>query len=594
LGCHFMPFARAFVERYRDLLYNFHVMKKDNFVYKNRYQILLALLLLMLCVIPLLLLPATKAHDNLFHLQRIDAIREEIIMGNWFGKIYTSTLDGNGYASPLFYGDILLYIPAVMVAFFGVSLLNAMKAFMIMIVVLSAISMYVCTKKITGSDRAAFVGAVLFSLGSYMSSDILQRCALGEAQAFIFLPIVFYGFWQIMYGDKGKWYWLPAGLAQMIFCHTLSSVMTVLVLALLLLFCFGQIKKEPKRLLYFVVSAIVFLVLTADFIFPMLEQMGSATFLSTDGFATMKWGSLSERSLPFWGVFSDFNFATAACKKQWIPNGLGLAPVLLLVVWFIYRKEIKDKLLVKCFILSGVFLFIATNLFPWGALQNVAGLVQFPWRFLMFPTFFIALAAAFIFRHDKKEKYFKGFMIAVVALSLCSFIINGVANYHRHFTNGKTETEILQLSENNIGAGEYLPTTDEFERDSKYNDNYQAALIENADKVFSDGELVTKLLRKDGKVIVTFSNNQKEDTYLDVPLVMYKGYSAVMEDGTELECDYGMLNRIRVELPDVESGVVTFEYTGTKVQKMSRVINMFGTYGLMAYVIFDESKRKKQ
>lgn len=563
-------------------------------LYENRHYIMLAMALMLLCVIPLSLLPATKAHDTAFHIERIDAIAEELKMGNWFGRIYTTTLDGNGYASPLFYGDIFLYIPAVMVAFLGVGLLDSLSFFMILIVVLSAISMYLCTWSITKSEKSACLGAILFSLSSYLSTDILQRCALGEAQAFVFLPIVFFGFYNIMYGEKRKWYWLPVGLALILYCHTLSSVMTAVALVMLLLASVKKIKENPKRLLYLCLSAGVFLVITIDFTLPMLEQMGSTTFLSTDGYAGTKWGTLSTRSMPVWATLFDFNALTAAHRREWFPNGLGLAGMTLVITYFTFRKECKKKLVVKLLLISGIFLFMTTNIFPWGVLQKVAGLIQFPWRFLMFPTFFIAMAAAMYFTGKNIRRNFKPVVIAIVVLSLFSYIVNGADNYINHYRNGKTETEILQLSENNIGAGEYLPTTDEFEHNGKYNDNYREALIENAGKIYSDGETETDFVREDGKLIVTFTNNKGAGTYLDVPLLMYTGYTAHYEDGTELQCDYGMYNRIRVGLDDRAEGVITFEYTGTTVQKVSRIVNVVGVVALIGYIVFDNSRKRKQ
>lgn len=553
---------------------------------------MLAMALMLFCVIPLSLMPITKGHDTLFHLQRIDAISEEIKMGNWFSRIYTTTLDGNGYASPLFYGDIFLYIPAFMVAFMDVSLLDSLSFFMILVIVLSAMSMYLCTWSITKSEKSAFLGAILFSLSSYLSTDILQRCALGEAQAFIFLPIVFLGFYNIMYGERRKWYYLPVGLALMLYCHTLSSVMTVLALAMLLVASVKKIKENPWRLLYLCLSVVVFLILTIDFVLPMLEQMGSATFLSTDGFAATKWGSLSRRSMPLWAALFDFNSLTAACRKDWFPNGIGLAGVTLVITYFIYRKEYQEKFTVKLLIIGGIFLFMTTNLFPWKTLQNVAGLIQFPWRFLIFPTFFIALGTALYFNQRNIRRNFKPIVMAIVVLSLFSYTVNGAANYINHYMKGKTETEILKLSENNIGAGEYLPTSDEFERNSKYNDNYQAALIEHAGKIYSDGDLEASFVREDGKLIVTFSNNTEAGTCLDVPLIMYKGYTAYYEDGTELQCDYGMYNRIRVELDGRAEGVITFEYTGTTVQKISRLVNVAGVAALIGFIVFDKCRKK--
>jgi hypothetical protein len=64
--------------------------------------------------------------------------------------------------------------------------------------------MYFSTRSITKSSKAAFCGAVMFGLSSYLATDLFSRGALGEAQAFIFVPIAFAGFYHIMYGETRK------------------------------------------------------------------------------------------------------------------------------------------------------------------------------------------------------------------------------------------------------------------------------------------------------------------------------------------------------------------------------------------------------
>ena len=119
-------------------------------------------------------------------------------------------------------------------------------------------------------------------------------------------------------------------------------------------------------------------------------------------------------------------------------------------------------------------------------------------------------------------------------------------------------------------------------------------VIKNAEKIYSDGGLHASMTREDGKLIVHFSKNKKDGAYLDVPLVMYKGYSATLDDGTKLECGYGFYNRVRVILDGRAEGTVTFEYTGTTVQHISRAINVIGVVLMTAYIVLSRRRTKKK
>ncbi len=566
-----------------------------NGLYKNRYFLLTVALLAIFCLIPLAMMATTKGHDSPFHLQRIEALANEMKMGNFFPRIYTSLLDGNGYASPMFYGDLFLTIPAALFAWCGISITDSFAFFIALVFLFTVVSMYACTYSITKSEKAAFCGSIMFGLSSYLCTDLIHRCALGESQAFIFLPIVFLGFYHIMFGEMRKWYLLPIGLAAMLRCHTLSAVMTVVALLLMFIVSANKIMENPKRILYLVVSVGAFAVLGADFIFPTLEQMASTTFLATDGYAAKKWGSLFSRALPYWySPFYDFNVSTPESESAWIPNGIGFAGIVFLVIYIAYSRKIKDKLVGRLLAVSGIILFLTTKLFPWQEIQDFVGVIQFPWRFLIFPTFFVALAAAVYFGKIESKRFSTSLMTVVICFSLFSYFSSFGPYFERYAKYQQNGTNLEYNYDDNIGAAEYLPTTDEFERNSQYNTKYRSALIKNAEKIYSDGKLHASMIREDGKLIVHFSKNQKDGAYLDVPLVMYKGYSATLDDGTKLECGYGFYNRVRVILDGREEGTVTFEYTGTTIQHVSRAINIVGVILMALYIFFSHRNNKKK
>ncbi len=57
---------------------------------------------------------AIYGHDTTFHVQRIAWLAEELANGNYFPAVYSGALNGFGYAAPLFYCPLFLYVPAIL------------------------------------------------------------------------------------------------------------------------------------------------------------------------------------------------------------------------------------------------------------------------------------------------------------------------------------------------------------------------------------------------------------------------------------------------------------------------------------------------
>ena len=72
------------------------------------------LILTFLISIPYLNFEPITAHDISYHTNRVIAISEELKAGQFPVLIHSNLLDGFGYAGPLFYPELFLYIPAIL------------------------------------------------------------------------------------------------------------------------------------------------------------------------------------------------------------------------------------------------------------------------------------------------------------------------------------------------------------------------------------------------------------------------------------------------------------------------------------------------
>ena len=569
--------------------------KIKDFIKNNKYPLILAFLVILLCVYPLSFTQIYTGHDLKFHLCRIDCIADNIEHGNWFSPIYTSYLDGYGYASPLFYGDIFLHIPGFL-TYLGMSAEASRRMCVMLITAFTAFVTYFCAKRIFKNDAASFVAAVAYTFSAYFCVDFITRVALGELQAFAFLPVIACGFHSIAFEESKKWYLLPIGLAGCLLSHVMTSVFCVVFLVIFSLIFIKRFIEKPKRIAVIAVSAAVFFCLSAFFIFPLIEQMGSHDLAITDGSAALQWGTLESRAMPSSAVFSSFVLIKGS--DPWIPNGMGVLPIAIFVIVFVCEilKKKTGAATWPLFIAGMVTLLCTTNLFPWGKVQSLLGSLQFPWRLLIFVTFFMAFAACSFISRTESKKLAVVMAVSVVGLSLFAYYTTGMNKYSNMYAiYARGETKVIDY-ENTIGAGEYMPTY----FDEKANKQISAATIKSrvlkrGDKVTSNNILSGDLEygRDYDTLTVRFEKNGSDDTYIELPLLMYKGYTAELNE-KDAEVTWGKDNVVRVNVGSTESGTITVRYTGTTLRKICVVISILSFISLAAYLVTAKIKSRRE
>ncbi len=557
----------------------------------------LCLLLLFGLAIPIAALPTFGGHDIYFHVTRIQALAGELEAGHIPARLYSDVFGGYGYASPLFYGDLFLVIPALLLLA-GMSLLGAYKAFIILCIFACVLVSYFCGKKMFRSSTAALCFVFVYCLSSYFAIDIFSRAALGEIQAFVFIPLAFAGLHSILREKGEQWYLLPLGLWAVLLCHLLTAAMTAVFLLVYALFEAKTLWKEPIRIGKILLSAGVFLLLSASFLGPFLEQILDAKFLSTDGSSATTLGTMEERAMSLPQMLSMSNVRQEF--EQWVPNGLGLLPLLLVVLRLtLLRKEKLGRgdgyLLVSLFCI-----FFASEYFPWeiGLFQKLFGILQFPWRAFLYATLFLALTAADYAGRMPKGKMLPAYTSIVCAISLIGLLCAYCPMYSVYanadpageasLNNGQI---IIYYADNSrigsdIGTGEYLPSGTNLR-----------LLYLWGDTVGTDGDAPELTRESNGDVTVSVQYSDTMGSYYDIPLIFYKGYEAIFTDEqgqeTKLPIDYGHNNFLRVSLEDISGdGVLRVTYVATATQKISFVVTVLAVLAVAGYILYSEKFRK--
>ena len=138
------------------------------------------------------------AHDIGYHLNRIMQISEGLNNGRFPILIHSGLLHNLGYANPLFYPELFLYIPAIIMSITHIHVLTAYKLFLIIISFFTFLSMYYTSKKTFEKKEIAYLSGILYTFSLYRLTDIYVRGALGELIAFIFLPLLIYGLYNVI------------------------------------------------------------------------------------------------------------------------------------------------------------------------------------------------------------------------------------------------------------------------------------------------------------------------------------------------------------------------------------------------------------
>ena len=545
------------------------IEKIYNKIIKNKKNTMVFILVLALITsIPAFAFPGIRSgHDTYFHLSRISAVADNIKELNFFKGVYSGYINDYGYANGLFYPDIFLYIPALFVVL-GVNVIFAYKIFLFIINFFSILFIYKVIKGISKNNYASILGSIVYAFSAYRLVDMYQRSALGETLAFVFIPLIIYGIYEIVFEDKKKFYILTLGMSGLILSHVVS---TYIIGILLFVFCLINIKQllKEKRILYLILAALMTLLITSFFLMPMLEQMMSQTFYYTNT-ASVDHFQLFRRTVPFYSLFIEIpSLRTVLYDKYWIPSGIGL-----IFLYFIYmrvkHREIKNKFIDELYIISIVTLLPITITPFWklGIVKKTLYMIQFPWRFYIVPTLLLTVAGSIFISKITESKKILKYTLLLSCIPLGTMICFSAM-----------DKRINGMKEYTAASAEYLPV--EVDKDFPY---ARGNIIVSNNKIEMDFE-------KNGTTMnINFKQNSK-DTYLELPLIYYKGYEAKINK-TNLETFKTENGFVAVRVNDIKEGKINVKYTGTKLAKITKIISSLSIAAITVYIIRKEKYEK--
>ncbi|MGN1148704.1 MAG: hypothetical protein ACI4TB_09795 [Lachnospiraceae bacterium] len=530
-----------------------------------------------------------------FHLLRVEGLINGLQDGQFPVRIQGNWLRGYGYAVSIFYSDFFIVIP-MLFRLIGFTVLTSYRMFLVVINIATLLIAYQCFRRLFKSVPIGGVTAILYMMSAYRMHNIYMRASIGETLAMAFLPVVFYGFYRIFTDDykskayRRNWILLTLGLTGVIQSHVLTCEMLAFCIAILCVILFKRVfRKETFFELVKTVAAT--LILNLWYLVPF------ADYLLTGKFNVGHPETMVIKTAQCWGIYpthSLFLFYGGGTRggiegvgMNWTGAfSLGAALMAVLFIW-LYLEFVGDmkkssfagKGLGRLMFWYTVFLLVLTSCyFPWDALQSLGGIaetlimsLQFPYRFLSIAGLTASVLAGEILLYLKENResfYYRG---ALLLLTGIAFFFNAYQIDNLLNTRGFARVYNKQsMGTIYVSNGEYLP--------------YQADIdLMQPDRLVTGEDVRVEGYEKGQYTLHTdiYVINEGEESFVDLPLLFYKGYRAIdTESGEELAVSSGDNSVVRIAIPAGYVGEIHVGFYEPWYWRLSEICSL-----LMAVII---------
>lgn len=521
---------------------------------QRRRMLLLIAVAVIVASVPLFRENLTPGHDSEFHRSRLRNAVSALSEGQFPVRVGGYMYHGYGGASSVFYPDMWLYGPALMMMG-GATIQLALSVLLFAVNAVSAATMYALVSRVFASGTAGAAAAILYLLAPYRLTDLYTRMALGEAAAMAVIPLFLLGLWEVLCGKKERWPLLAAGATAVFLSHMLSTVLCAGI-AVLAGVCLMKKLICEKRVGSLLKAIAATALLNLFYLVPLLDYMTSGismgALLSDCAAAALD---------PVQLLISDASF----------PLNIGHALLLCAAAAgyaMIGEKTEKSGLAWLLLAAGAAFALMTTKLFPWGALAGVLGesvnYLQFPWRLMTFVDIFLAGACGYGLSHLQKKRQWKDIVLAV--LVLC--VLTAWPQMEQYTRETKNQYHYWKSNSSMVVAyKEYTLPGSNLRKTTDYS-------------VETEGTVQVESYEKRG----THASAQikaETDAKVSFPLFGFDGYKAAL-DGEEVAWTLGKNNRLTVDLPAGAQGEVRVWFAGKTVWRIADCVSLITAAALAA------------
>lgn len=560
-------------------------------VKKNKFiHYILIIIIGIIVTVPFFWMQIYNTDDGKFHLLRMIGMNNAFRYSSFPFLVFPFFCNDWGYSMTAFYPPIVTFIPYILGIVCG-TFASGLKLFAGLTTVLSGIFMYNFINEVTKKKGIALLSGILYMIFPYRFEDTINRYAIGEFTAFVFIPIVFQGMYNLLHGDKKKHYYITIGATGLLLTHTISTVFTAMFCAIYLLINLKQLT-DNDRLKKLGINTIFTVLLTTLFWLPMLEFMSKEdyTIFNADLMKTSA-KYVETKTIEPW------QFLKNKEEKNPVSFIVGIPFISMFFIGILVYEKI-DKKYKRFYIISLIFglfaMFMCTKYFPWKYMPDFFCTIQYPWRMLGFATFFlIPICAINVFNliNPIKKEWIRNSLYLLLAIMLAIFTILELNDYKvaNMDSDAKYEEKIRKDPKINYFSinRDYLPEASLYQQSGylKYRDNTTHVILGNA-------EITNE--KKNALHMELELKNVSQGTELELPFFFYPGYTVKLQyDNKEVEIEttsseYGFL---KITIPEnIKECNITVDYTATTLDKVSYI---FSGISLILFVIYIGRFRKK-
>ena len=544
-------------------------------------------------------------HDLAFHLNRIVAIAQGIREGDWRIYIQPHMMNGYGYATPIFYPQLFMYIPALLYSMYVPLYVSYFIYIFVMNTATCLIAWY-SFGRIAKKRRITFIACLIYCMSVYRLTNIYVRAAVGEYTAMTFLPLVLYGLYRIYEKDQETLEFadvlpLVFGVTGIVQSHVLSIEISAEFIALFaLVMCRKTFKK--RRFLMLLLATGMTVLLNVGVLYVLYSGMKMDVII-TSAFASYNIQSDALVPAQLFTIFGNAeglsNNRGTYCDMPFAP-GIGIIIGCGAMLWIVInrRKYISDRnvrnyrcgIIGLCFTL--VALFLSTQLFPWDAigigakmqkLEKLISIIQFPWRYLIIAVIcgsFTTIEALNIISDVPGERNMNriGLIIAVFTLVSAGYFYS---NYMYTLKDSGYYSE-YNCNSRNIGTQEYLPN------------RADVSTTDNVNIIYDSGSLEVYDYAYEGKGVTGFNVvNTSAESSITLPIYYYKGYIAYDSvSGQNFYIVDDSRKTITVIIPEGYSGRINVRFKAPVKWRVAEVISFVSLLGTVGAYISVYKKKK--
>lgn len=570
-------------------------------VEKRGSVLCIGLIVLFVCV-PLMTNYLLSGQDLTFHLMRIEGLAEGLKQGQFPVKMQPVWLNDYGYPVSIMYGDLFLYVPAVL-RIIGFSLQASYKIYLVMIQIITAINTYLCCKEIAEDRKLGVVGCFLYVFATNRMTNIYYRAAVGEYTALAFLPLVFLGLFYLL-GEKERtkaeqkkvFFLLAMGYTFMLESHMLSFNIAIVFS---IIYCLFHFKKFLQNFWFLVKTALITIGLNLGFLVPMADYM-----ISHD--MKVKYASqienMQEHGLFLSQLFQMFRFPVSLSGNVMngvggdMAIGIGLAYMLMLAlfVWELcccfWRKKkglANEGMIqtepVRIFVIFLLCLVMSCYFFPWHAISKIPVLgsiltpYQFAWRFIGIATFLGVILTMYALKAlekltDRTIKVAAIVVLGTLTLIGSQYLMDNKVSDSTARTKVTSSASIYTAGA--VANGEYL-----------FVENSAMAIIDQQPVPADETAVsITSYEKKNSRISMECENLTDEVQQVKVSFLDYKGFAATDKTtGEKLDTTCDEQHILTVLLPAGYQGTVQVCFRQPWYWRVAEIVSLAVLIALFVY-----------